>query len=74
MGDCPRLGRWIGGCRFRPRYDVVGGDRETEFVQIALGVMQAQTRQLRKTYLGDVCETCGTMRFRRKPPLQRKSP
>jgi hypothetical protein len=65
MSDCPRVGKWIGGCKFRPRYD------EQQATDAIMWMMtgtrgQLMPRPAKKTYLCDVCERCGKTLFRRK--------
>jgi hypothetical protein len=59
---CPLLGRWIGGCRFEPRYqpavtisDVVGCPKGATSVEGTISVEMLRPR----TYLYDVCIRCG---------------
>lgn len=66
MGDCPRIGKLFGGCRFRPRYDEVAAS-DPFVVMITEFRAQQRTNPARKTYLCDVCERCGKTLFRRKP-------
>lgn len=61
---CPRLGRWIGGCRFEPRYHI---EEPTEALETILARQWGTSRSdnellVRKmTYIGDVCTRCGKM-------------
>lgn len=66
MGDCPRLGRWIGGCKFSPRYDTVSATEPDVFALLMANGTPLKATPARKTYLCDVCETCGKTLFRRK--------
>lgn len=71
MTDCPRLGKLFGGCRFRPRHDEVSASPSTAdhaFWAVAGGqkIATIEPTPARKTYLGDVCETCGAARFKRE--------
>lgn len=55
---CERFGKWIGGCRFEPRYDLgasglkVNGARGYDLEKIAEAYRD-------KTYVADVCIRCG---------------
>lgn len=64
--DCPRVGRWIGACRFRPRYDIgsptVKTDRMWGF-DLA-GIIEASKPQ---SYVHDVCIRCGKTVQRPEP-------
>ncbi len=61
MTACPRLNSWIRGCRFEPRYDEgepldgrvnVNGRPTEDVVRIIKSTKP-------KTYVRDVCTTCG---------------
>jgi hypothetical protein len=69
MSDCHRAGKLFGGCRFSPRYDEVSATDPIALV-FATG-SQAPVTQGRKTYLCDVCATCGKTLFRRKQSSQK---
>jgi hypothetical protein len=59
---CPRLGRWIGGCRFEPRYHVDEPSRALEHVIMSQWQTTQRDRDMlerRTTYVGDVCVRCG---------------
>ena len=58
MNDCPRFGKWIGGCKFEPRYDVGPPDFSafTRFKNMHAGF--AETLKPEK-YICDVCVRCG---------------
>jgi hypothetical protein len=65
MSDCPRLGKWFGGCRFEARYDltpakslqdIFGNCEQATFNGSVQGVLE-KTRA--KTYVRDVCTVCG---------------
>jgi hypothetical protein len=68
VSDCPRVGKLFGGCRFRPRYDVVGaaGGVADAFFWGAVSGRNVVPAQPRSTYICDVCETCGKTLVRRK--------
>ena len=58
--ECPRAGKWIGGCRFEGRWEY-GASRPASF---AWGISVADQERLThatkpKTYVRDVCVTCG---------------
>lgn len=55
---CERRGKWIGGCRFEPRYDTTPMLSEVFALPSQLpSIIEASKR---KTYVGDVCVRCGT--------------
>jgi hypothetical protein len=56
--DCPRAGRWIGGCNFEARYDRIPPDRTGDFFfdQMLVSEIQARTKRV---YVCDVCTRCG---------------
>lgn len=55
----PREGRWIGGCRCEPRYDV----EPPEYIPAMKGSAQAMSAWIEaastKSYVRDVCIRCG---------------
>lgn len=57
--DCPRAGKWIRGCRFEGRFDLSAatpvkiGEADVAFVSAVLD------RYRTRTYVRDVCTTCG---------------
>jgi hypothetical protein len=54
--ECARKGKWIGGCRFEPRYDV----SEPIFPSTLKSVDRFIAEEWRrKTYIGEACVTCG---------------
>lgn len=59
MNDCPRFGKWIGGCRFEARYDLSPADL-SQFADLRGTGTGAFLERLRsKTYVRDVCIRCG---------------
>lgn len=59
MTSCPRLGKLIGGCKFRPRYDL--GAPDIDGVKVRGTDLSAFLDGMKpKTYIHDICETCGT--------------
>lgn len=58
MSDCPRFGKLIGGCRFEPRYDL-GVPQYNNFRGSPGRVLEAIEASRPKTYVRDVCVTCG---------------
>jgi len=59
MSDCPRLGKWIGGCRFEPRYDLGPADLSSFDTLEGRGSLALVEKMRAKTYVHDVCTTCG---------------
>ena len=57
--ECARKGKWIGGCRFEPRYDKEPADvgRLESFSGRDAGSFLEKMRRV--TYVADVCTTCG---------------
>lgn len=74
MSDCPRFGKWIGGCRFRARYDNGAAMPSPEQLSAAtdgaftcdipeiVGLLKSQ----QATYVRDICVRCGKT-VERKP-------
>lgn len=66
--DCPRAGRFVGGCKFRPRYDLGAptfpGDSLSEISTSANAVYVLMKESKPQTYVADVCERCGKMTAR----------
>jgi len=59
MSDCPKQGKWFGGCKFEARYDL-GVPDLSQFASIERGMTSKVLEQFRKkTYVRDVCVTCG---------------
>ena len=61
---CPREGRWIGGCRFEPRYDyapISPDEREwiTANFLAAFDRLNGMRNMRTKVYVRDVCIRCG---------------
>lgn len=62
MEPCPRHGRWIGGCRFEPRYHVEEPtDELCDVIKKQWSASQADKELLvvKTTYVHDVCVRCG---------------
>lgn len=57
-GGCPRLGKWIKGCKFKPRYDTtfVGMDRHRTGNWLAPNFGSARAEE---KYVAEVCVRCG---------------
>lgn len=57
MSDCPRKGKWIGGCRFEGRWDYapikIGETSEGRDAERIIEIAK------RGRYVTDVCATCG---------------
>lgn len=56
--DCPRFEKWIGRCRFEPRYDLSPADL-TQFTSVRSMNGSFAEMFRRKTYVRDVCIRCG---------------
>ncbi|WP_157129877.1 hypothetical protein [Burkholderia pseudomallei] len=64
INECPRAGRWIGGCKFEARYDERPVQRVSEVVQqisrasneAVHSIMQGN---MQSAYVHDVCTRCG---------------
>ena len=71
MTDCPRIGKLFGGCKFSPRYDTVSATGPSELEgMVWIGGQPPKRTPARKTYLCDVCQTCGKTLFRRKEAVK----
>lgn len=66
--DCPRVGKWFGGCRFEGRYDVMGSERYGAFMPFAEFKISGDAKAVKDalnqrtphtTYVRDVCTRCG---------------
>lgn len=64
--NCPRFGKWIGGCRFEPRYDeptiasiLNGGMWSSASFKIDGKNMSLEDISPTKKYIRDVCIRCG---------------
>lgn len=65
MTDCPRIGRWIGGCNWQGRYDKSPADlSQFESVRSRNPNLAESFRQV--TYVRDICTTCGKTIERQK--------
>lgn len=71
--DCPRLGKWIGGCRYEPRFSLPA--YEPQFGIKANGESLIDIIKVSRplVYEGDVCIRCGK-HADRKPHTQEPSP
>lgn len=68
MSECARAGKWIGGCRFEPRYDV-GNPDLSRFRNITGYDLPAVLNASKpKTYVHDVCARCGKVAHRPTTP------
>lgn len=62
--ECKRAGRWIGGCKFEPRYDegpverasVVTAEISRASDEAVRAIMRGNIQQ---NYVRDVCTRCG---------------
>jgi hypothetical protein len=58
--ECARKGKWIGGCRFEPRYNKGPVSAPGLKVESLRGDLAEFFDQFRPTtYVADVCTTCG---------------
>jgi hypothetical protein len=59
--SCSRLGKWVGGCKFEPRYDKGPVQMPDGFSLNYVGVSLAERleQHRKKTYVHDVCIRCG---------------
>jgi hypothetical protein len=62
--DCPRAGRWIGGCKFEARYDEAPAELVSQVVaeisRASDGAVQAIMLGNKKSiYVRDICTHCG---------------
>lgn len=52
--ECPRAGRWFGGCKWEGRYDTHFPNRPIRNVTV-----RALSRLKERTYVRDACVRCG---------------
>lgn len=64
MIDCPRVGKWIGGCNFEARHDKIPVKTEDSFWIIGTDRLNALAKRI---YVRDVCTRCGKTIERSKP-------
>lgn len=69
--DCPRRGKWIGGCKFQARYNkdeqpmtveqIRALEQFTQMFTLADEAVDAirAAQGTSKTYIGDICIRCG---------------
>jgi hypothetical protein len=67
MTDCPRRDKWIRPCRFEERYDVGPVEFPPDVDKIKISVLGLDAFR-RKTYVGDVCTTCGRIAHLERQP------
>lgn len=58
MNECPRIGRWIGGCKFEARYDRIPPEARTDLLAPYQPLMEIEART-KRIYVCDVCARCG---------------
>lgn len=58
MSECARKGKWFGGCKFEARYDLSPADLSW-FKTLSGGSAEFYEKLRSKTYVKDVCTTCG---------------
>lgn len=56
---CLRLGKWIGGCKFEPRYDLSAAKPVKMREADAVTALEVLDRHRDSTYVRDICVTCG---------------
>lgn len=57
--SCERKGKWFGGCKFEPRFDLSAPDL-SRFSSFKTSEPEEVLEKMRKrTYVKDVCTTCG---------------
>lgn len=59
MSDCKRVGRLFGACKWSPRYDEGAPVTYPPYEGSAAGLAVMAQAMRPKTYVRDVCETCG---------------
>lgn len=58
--DCPRAGRWIGGCKFEARYDrIPPSEKFADGVSWSIEATKLIERSTKRLYVADVCTRCG---------------
>lgn len=62
---CPQRGKWLGGCRFEPRFDL-GAAQIGKFNYEGSDAVDAIEKFRAKTYVRDVCVTCGRTKERQE--------
>lgn len=72
---CPRLGKWIGGCRFEARYSFPTFDVPPGALKWGTGeiIPEAVKAARPLIYEGDVCVRCGKRASRDTPSPQNKA-
>jgi len=66
VDTCPREGRWFGGCRWEPRYDVEAPTKALESILARQWSTTEEDRARlvrRATYRGEACTRCGRINF-----------
>lgn len=56
QAKCERFGKWIGGCKFEPRYDLVPMNMERAWGYDVARMIEASKSRV---YVADVCVRCG---------------
>jgi hypothetical protein len=65
-GDCPRIGKFLGGCSFEARYDKAPVDPKALVAMWTVpGPVLERFRKI--TYVHDICTSCGKI-VKRSPP------
>ena len=64
MTDCPRAGRWFGGCKWEARFDEVPNEGEMSFSPQSCSD-QIRAMLYHRVYVRDICVRCGETKERR---------
>lgn len=56
---CPHTGKWLGGCRFEPRYDVGSPRGKFDRIEGGVDLVELLNSTKPKTYIHDICVVCG---------------
>lgn len=59
MNTCSRFNRWIRGCNFEPRFDTQPPNNLEQLQGSTHAVVTFMELASQKTYVGDVCTSCG---------------
>jgi hypothetical protein len=59
LSDCPRIGKLFRACKWSPRFDLGTPTLDGDLSGPAAALVIALEASKPKTYIRDVCETCG---------------